>query len=152
MSENLNYYKERKFDSSEELKKFDPFEREIPITYTKGCSRHIATPVGRCMLNEQPGFGTVITDEKYLPLVNEGCDFYRKLLAVNTLINIYGESAIPNDVDEITPEIANEVLMRFYPSTPSWIDGEKNEDQKPMLQDLLLMYSENPEDREKFFD
>lgn len=68
----------------------------------------------------KPQFGTLLFNPLYIPLVLEACSYYQHMLAL-TILMIYGEPVSMEDIDEITPEIAADILVRFYPSSYNWI-------------------------------
>lgn len=115
------YYDERKFNTSEVLKPYDAFAEEIPITYAQGCVRHIAQPLNREIMDCVPDFGKIVTDPQVMPAVQENYDFYKKLLAIDLLYYVYGDDDAWEDyIVSLTPEVADEIIMRFYPSNRNW--------------------------------
>lgn len=117
----MGYYDERKFETSEVLKPYDAFAEEIPITYAQGCVRHIAKPLNREIMDCVPNFGKIVTDPQVMPAVLDNYNFYKKLLALDLLYVVYGDrSALGKTLSEITPEVADEIIMRYYPSNHNW--------------------------------
>lgn len=118
----MSYIDERRFANTETLKPYDAFAEKLPITYALGCVRHIAKPLNRKIVDCVPGFGKIITDPQVKPAVDDNCIFYKKLLAMDLLYNVYGDENVEGiTFPEIPPELADEIIMRFYPSNPNWI-------------------------------
>lgn len=121
----MSYINERKFSSNEKLKPYDAFAEELPITYALGCVRHIAKPLNREIVDCVPGFGRIVTDSQVMPAVEDNYDYYKKILALDLLYSIYGDDNIRSaDCADITPELADEIIMRFYPSNHDWLISE----------------------------
>lgn len=117
----MSYIDERRFAASEKLKPYDAFAKELPITYTLGCVRHIAKPLNREIIDCVPGFGRIITDPQVKPAVEDNCAYYKKLLAIDLLLNVYGDqNAYTTDCMDLSPELVDEIIMRFYPSNHDW--------------------------------
>lgn len=117
----MGYYDERRYNTSEILKPYDTFAEDLPITYAQGCVRHIAKPLNREIMDCIPNFGKIVTDPQVMPAVLENYDFYKKLLAIDLLYFVYGDNNAWEDlIIGITPEVADEIIMRFYPSNRNW--------------------------------
>lgn len=118
----MSYYRDRKYNNSETLKPYDIFAKKIPVTYAEGCIRHIAEPLNRVFIDEAPHFGHIVTNSEYETTAKNIYCLYKMALAVETLLTIYGdEDAFPEQWAEVTPEIADEILMRFYPYNYNWV-------------------------------
>lgn len=117
----MSYIDERKFGANEKLKPYDAFAEELPITYAIGCVRHIAAPLSREIMDCVPCFGQIITDPQVKPAVEDNLDYYKRLLAIDLLVNVYGdENACTTNCMDMSPELADEIIMRFYPSNHDW--------------------------------
>lgn len=120
MERKIGYFGNREYESSESLKKYDPNEKLLPITYSAGCTRRIAKSASRHTVQMKPQFGTLLFNPLYRPVVMDFCRYYQRMLAL-TVIMIYGEPVSIEDIDEITPEMAADILGRFYPASYNWI-------------------------------
>lgn len=121
----MSYINERKFSSNEKLKPYDAFADELPITYALGCVRHIAKPLNREIIDCVPGFGRIVTDPQVKPAVEDNCDYYKRILALDILYSVYGDEEVcSTKCMDIPPELADEIIMRFYPSNHDWLISE----------------------------
>lgn len=117
----MGYYDERKYNTSEILMSYDAFAEDLPITYAQGCVRHIAKPLNREIIDCIPNFGKIVTDPQVMPAVLDNYNYYKKLLAIDLLYYVYGDEDAWEQLNtEITSEIADEIIMRFYPSNRNW--------------------------------
>lgn len=120
MERKIGYFENREYESSISLENYDPNERRLPITYSAGCTRRIARSASRQTEQIKPQFGTLLFNPLYQPVVMEACSYYQRMLAL-TILMIYNEPVSMEDIDGITPEMAADILGRFYPSSYNWI-------------------------------
>lgn len=158
MDRKIGYFENREYESSGALKNYDPNEKQLPITYTAGCTRRIAKFASRRTEQMKPQFGTLLFNPLYMPLVLEACSYYQRMLAL-TVLMIYGEPVSMEDIDEITPEIAADILVRFYPSSYNWIvscDSRgyihgRVENPRQQPEDICNILGKDPDIRHEYF-
>lgn len=119
------YFAEKGFEYTEELKEFDAYEKPIPIGYTTGCTRHLVKALSKPEIKIQPDFGHVYALPQYEQAVQNMMNTYQMFLAHDLLQNVFGKDAPPiekeEDCDEIPMEVVHEILTRFYPSDYNWL-------------------------------
>lgn len=158
MERKPGYFENREYESSGTLKKYDPNEKKLPITYSAGCTRRIAKAASRQMEQIEPQFGTLLFNPVYRSGVLEACSYYQRLLAL-TVLMIYGEPVAMEDIDEITPEMASDIIKRFYPSSYNWIISRdsrgyvrgKVENPRQLPEEICDILGNDPDIRHGYF-
>ncbi|MSS36501.1 hypothetical protein [Clostridium porci] len=119
------YFAERGFENVSKLKQYDAYDKPIPIGYTKGCTRHLVKALSKPEVKMQPEFGHIYALPQYEALVRGCVETYQAILAHDLLYSVFENDAPAllegADLDHISPELAHEILTRFYPSDYHWL-------------------------------
>lgn len=124
----MSYFTDKKFNHDPKIKDYDVYNKKIPIGYAKGCKRRLVMEEGLVSLQDAPHYGYIMTDMEHVDDLQWRLNHFQALLARDLLVSMCGqkEADVP-DLNDITPEMAKEIISRFYPSNIDWFMSAMNE-------------------------